>query len=80
MPFIKSDSSSYSCNVRWYSASFWSAFGSLRKVFVLILTLGKLQNVFDNVSLKTYNFELLGYLSLLSNRVDSLVTSFMNSC
>jgi len=68
------------CNIRLYSASFWSAIGSLRKVLVLILTLEKLQNVFDNTSLKNYNFELLGYLSLLSNRVNSLVTKFMNSC
>jgi len=30
--------------------------------------------------LKNYSFELFGYLSLLSNRVDSLGTNFMNSC
>jgi len=35
------------CNVRLYSATFWSAISSLQKAFVLILTLGKLQNVFD---------------------------------
>jgi len=39
------------CNVRLYSATFWSAISSLQRVFVLILTLGKLQNVFDNTPL-----------------------------
>jgi len=42
---------SLSCTVLLYSAIFWSATDFLRKAFVLILTLGKLQNVFDNLSL-----------------------------
>jgi len=50
---FKSDSSSYACLAMYvlYSATFWSAISSLQKAFVLILTLGKLQNVFDNTPL-----------------------------